>query len=79
MKKEKQELRFEVQMGAYKNEQDDYAGKVARIEVCNKCCGGKLRAQFFSMGNNELLENFNLERVKFFIAPLTKPLLRQRD
>jgi len=68
---DKQEIRFEVQMGAYKDGQNDYAGKVARIEVCKKCCGGKLRVQFFSIGNNELLENFNLERVKFFIGPLT--------
>ena len=64
MRKE-QELRIIPQKGAYKNGKDDYAGMVGKIEVCKKCCRGKLRIQFIGCGNNEPLDNFNLDYCRF--------------
>ena len=63
-----EELRIIVGAGAYKNGKDDYAGLVGVIRGCNKCCGGKLRVQFFEIGNNEPLSNFKLNYCEFFIA-----------
>ena len=60
-------FRIEIGMGAYKDGKNDYAGKVGYVYFCNKCCND-WRIQFFSMGNNELLRNFDLNRCKIFFA-----------
>ena len=68
MKKEINKLfRIEIGLSAYKNGKNDYAGKVGYVYLCDKCCKD-WRIQFFSMGNNELLRNFNLSACKIFFA-----------
>ena len=66
-KEENKSFRIEIGLGAYKDRKNDYAGKVGYVYFCNKCCKD-WRIQFFSMGNNELLRNFNLSACKIFFA-----------
>lgn len=67
MKETNKTFRIEIGLNAYKDEQNDYAGKVGYVYFCNKCCKD-WRIQFFSMGNNELLRSFDLSRCKIFFA-----------
>lgn len=60
-------FRVEIGLSAYKNKRNDYAGKVGYIFFCNTCCKD-WRVQFFTMGNNELLRNFDFNRCIFFMA-----------
>ena|SRR3990167_9010107 len=60
-------FRIEIGLNSYKNRRNDYGGEVGYIYYCGECCND-FRVQFFSMGNNELLRNFNLDNCLFFMA-----------
>lgn len=60
-------LRIEIGEKCYKNRRNDYTGKVGYIFFCDDCCHD-FRVQFFDMGNNELLRNFDLDHCKWFMA-----------
>lgn len=66
-KKENKKFRIEIGQNAYKNGKNDYAGKVGYVYFCKKCCKD-WRIQFFGIGNNELLRNFNLKNCTIFFA-----------
>ncbi len=65
--KQDKKFRIEVGSGAYKNGKNDYAGKVGYVFFCNSCCND-WRIQFFDIGNNELLRNFDLSLCNIFFA-----------
>ena len=71
-------FRIEIGLGAYKNGKNDYAGKVGYVYFCDRCCKD-WRIQFFSMGNSELLRNFNLLTCRIFFARPPNPYIKYEE
>lgn len=60
-------FRIEIGMNCFRDGQNDYMGKVGYVFYCTKCCND-WRIQFFEMGNNELLRDFELKYCNIFFA-----------